>query len=446
MGKMLMNLVPKLDGAVFVEFNNAVDLNQVIQKIPEHARPEAATSDGVSLQLFSQMPTGGGVAVWQPNPKSLVLALKDDVKDVLKNTGASELAAQAVADGPNATASLQLSFAPLKGFMDFASGMPQFEMAGMKDLPKQLKTFSLFVALNEGADVNLLLDTTDAKGAETLKAKFDEQYQGLEGQVQMASQNLPPGTSEEIRTAAQGLAQEVYDSVKSEAKGSQFRLSLRVPAKATDVIAKVAAEQEKLTVPKNNLKQIGIAAHVFHEQHQKFPFPAGPERPEAQRNKLSWRVHLLPYLDQLPLYEQFKLEEPWDSPHNKALIEKMPDVFKVSAETKPGHTQYVAPQGMGYLVDGDKPRSFIDMRDGTSNTIMVLTVAPDKAEVWTKPGGFELDPAKAAEVLGGHPAGFLALGGDGAVHVIPGSIEPDTLKAVLTVDGAEPAGLWDLRQ
>jgi hypothetical protein len=100
---------------------------------------------------------------------------------------------------------------------------------------------------------------------------------------------------------------------------------------------------------------------------------------------------------------------------------------------------------MSFIVDGDKARSFVDMPDGTSNTIMVLTVAPDKAEPWTKPGGFELDPAKAAEVLGGHPAGFLALFGDGAVHILPGNIEPETLKGLLTVDGAEPVSPYDLR-
>jgi hypothetical protein len=302
------------------------------------------------------------------------------------------------------------------------------------------------VGLNDGADVNLLIDANDPKAVENIKKAFDQHYQGLKEQVQMVSQTLPPGTTEAIKTSAQAVAQETYDSVKSEVKGNEYSLSLRVPAKATEVFAKVAAEQAKLVVGINNLKQIGVACHNFHEVHRKLPFPAGPaDQPEAQKNKLSWRVHLLPYLEQAPLYEQFKLEEAWDSPHNKALIDKMPDVFKLSDETKPGHTQFVVPKGMGFVVDGDAARGIADFTDGTSNTIMVVTVALDKAEPWTKPGGFELDPTKAAEVLGGHPAGFLALLADGSVQVMPTSINPETLRALLTIAGAEPVSPYDLR-
>jgi hypothetical protein len=438
--QMMKGLIPKLDGAVFIQFNNPVDLNQMMQKIPEQRRPQAAMSDGVSLQLFTDVPIGGGLAVWQSNPNMMVLTLKNDVKDVLNNTGASEFAAQAVAEAPSAVASFQLSFAPLKPFLQFASGMPQAQMVeGAEDLPNQLKSLSLFVGLNDGADVNLLIDTTDPKAVENIKAAFDQHYQGLEAQVQMASESLPPGTSDEIRTSAQAVAQELYDSVKSEAKGNQYRLSLRVPAKTTDVIAKVAAEQETLSKGRNNAKQIGLACHMFHDVYNSFPFPAGSANaPEENRNKLSWRVHLLPYLEQEPLYQQFKLDEAWDSPHNKALIEKMPDVFKTTDTTKPGYTQFVVPQGMGFVVDGEATaKSFRHFADGTSNSIMVLTVAPDKAEIWTKPGGFELDPTKAAEVLGGHPAGFLAVFADGAVHVVPGSVEPETLKGLLTISGGE---------
>lgn len=448
MMQMLKGFVPKVDGAMYIQFNNPVDLDQFIQKkVPEDRRPQAVTLDGVTLRLFSNVPLGGGVAVWQPNPNMMVVTLKNDVKDVLKNTGASEFAAQAVAEGPNAVATFQLSFAPLKGLLQFAAGMAQGQVEDAEDLPKQLTSLSLFVGLNDGADVSLLIDTNDPKAVDNIKKAIDQQYQGLEPQVQMAAQSLPPGTTEEIRTSAQAVAQEVYDSVKSDAKGNQYRLSLRVPAKATEVVAQVAAEQKKLVVGMNNLKNIVLACHIFHEQHEKFPFPAGaPNLPEAQKNKLSWRVHLLPYWDHAPLYRQFKLDEAWDSPHNKALIDKMPDMFKFSAETKPGHTQFVAPQGMSFVVDGDKSRSFADMTDGTSNTIIILTVAPDKAEPWTKPGGFELDPTKAAEVLGGHPAGFLAAFGDGTVRVLSGSIEPETLKALLTIDGAEPVSPNDLGQ
>ncbi len=69
---------------------------------------------------------------------------------------------------------------------------------------------------------------------------------------------------------------------------------------------------------------------------------------------------------------------------------------------------------------------------------MVLTVKPDQAVPWTKPGGFELDPAKAAEILGGDPKGFLALFADGSVSTLDPHADPKTLKALLTIGGGEP--------
>jgi hypothetical protein len=445
MFQMIKGFIPKVDGAVFIQFNNPVDLNQLLQKLPEERRPQAALSDGVSLQLFANVPVAGGMAVWQPNPTMMVVTLKNDVKDVLNNTGASEFAAQAVAEAPSAVASFQLNFSPLKGLLQFASGMAQGQVEGAEDLPNQLKSLSLFVGLNDGADVNVMIDTTDPKAVENIKAAFDQHYQGLESEVQMVSETLPPGTSEEIKSSAQTVAQELYDSVKSEAKGNQYRLSLRVPPKTTDVIAKVAAEQAKQAIGRNNAKMIGLACHMFHDLYNSFPFPAGASNaPEENRNKLSWRVHILPFIEQEPLYREFKLNEAWDSPHNKALIEKMPDIFKTTDATKPGYTQFVAPKGMGFVVDGDRARRIPDFTDGTSNSIMVLTVAPDKAEIWTKPGGFDIDPTKAAETLGGHPAGFLALFADGFVDVLPGSIEPETLKGLLTISGGETTSRFDV--
>lgn len=447
MVQMFQNLIPKVDGAVFVEFNNPVDLNQLVQKIPENERPQAVTAEGLSLQVFPDAPVGGGVAAWQPNPKMVVMTFRNDVADITKNTGTNELATQAAAEGANATASVQLSLAPLQKLLEMGASMAQGQVEGGENLAKQLKSLSLFVGLNDGADVSLLIDTTDPSAVKTIKDAIDQQYQGLEGQVQMVSQDLPPGTDEDVKDSAQAVAQEIYDSVKSEAKGNQYRLSLRVPPEATEVFVKVAKEQANITRDMNSLKNIVLACLGFHEAYGEFPFPAGlADAPEDQRNKLSWRVHLLPMLDHANLYRQFKLNEPWDSPHNKALIDKMPDWYKLSNETKPGHTQIVAPAGKGFVVDGDNVRRIQDFTDGTSNTIVALTLAPEKAEIWTKPGGFELDPAKAAEVLGGHPAGFMALFADGSVHVLPGSIEPDMLKALLTIAGGEPVSPYDLEQ
>ena len=76
----------------------------------------------------------------------------------------------------------------------------------------------------------------------------------------------------------------------------------------------------------NNLRNIGLAMVNYSSSHNVFPL-AGTVSPDG-KPLLSWRVLMLPYLDQQPLYEEFKLDEPWDSPNNKPLLARMPGVFK----------------------------------------------------------------------------------------------------------------------
>src|SRR5438045_1511259 len=71
----------------------------------------------------------------------------------------------------------------------------------------------------------------------------------------------------------------------------------------------------------NNLKQIALAFHSFHDTYGGMPAAAICDK--AGKPLLSWRVAILPWIEEGALYKQFKLDEPWDSKHNKALLKKM---------------------------------------------------------------------------------------------------------------------------
>lgn len=120
---------------------------------------------------------------------------------------------------------------------------------------------------------------------------------------------------------------------------------------------------------------------------------------------LSWRVHVLPFEDDFAdLYAKFKLNEPWDSPHNLKLVKEMPNVYcdvdpLSMANNQNGKTIYQVPVHKGAIIASDKTTEFKEITDGTSNTLLVATVAPEHAVIWTKPADWEVDLAKKLDKL-----------------------------------------------
>ncbi|GIW93355.1 MAG: hypothetical protein KatS3mg110_1396 [Pirellulaceae bacterium] len=186
----------------------------------------------------------------------------------------------------------------------------------------------------------------------------------------------------------------------------------------------------------NNLKRIGLAMHMYHDQHRRLPAMAS--RDSQGRPLLSWRVHLLPYLDQLELYQQFRLDEPWDSDHNRQLIARMPDVYRCPSAPVPPHmTVYQVPVAPGTMFGNPAGTTFAEVVDGTSNTLMIVERAPAKAVIWTKPEDWEVDfNNPLEELIGDHPRGFNACFADGSVRFIEQQTA-QLLRAWLTIAGGE---------
>src|SRR5215208_5386317 len=82
--------------------------------------------------------------------------------------------------------------------------------------------------------------------------------------------------------------------------------------------------EEHLKAARENLKQIALAFHNHHDANGRLPGNICDKNGKAL---LSWRVQILPYLEEDKLYFEFKLDEAWDSDHNKKLIEKLPKTY-----------------------------------------------------------------------------------------------------------------------
>jgi hypothetical protein len=198
----------------------------------------------------------------------------------------------------------------------------------------------------------------------------------------------------------------------------------------------------------NNLKQIGIALHLHLDAKRSFPAAASYDK--QGKPLLSWRVHLLPYLEQGTLYKEFHLDEPWDSDHNKKLITRMPRAYatpgsrKLAAEGKTtvlgvsGKDAMFPPGGIG---PDHRGLRIADVLDGTSNTIFAVDADDEHAAVWTRPEDLPADPKDPLKGLGfRYGDGFLALLVDGSVRFVSKAVPGDTLNAFFTRNGGEVVG------
>jgi hypothetical protein len=207
-----------------------------------------------------------------------------------------------------------------------------------------------------------------------------------------------------------------------------------------------------------NLKQ--IARNLFdYAVERRHLLPAALCDKKTGRPLLSWRVVLLPHIGQEALYKQFNLDEPWDGPNNKKLLDKMPKVYAPpGGDAGRGMTNYrglIAAPGSAVrtawatLSDKEAPlgvwggRFPAPLEDGTSNTFAVVEAA--EAVPWTRPGELDYDPKKPLPKLGGlFPDGFHAGMMDGAVLFISSQVKEADVRGLITANGREPVDVGAL--
>ena len=207
-----------------------------------------------------------------------------------------------------------------------------------------------------------------------------------------------------------------------------------------------ASDQARDTSIKH-IKEIMLAFHNYRDANGHFPakaiFGADGEP------KLSWRVALLPFLDQGALFQSFHLNESWDSPHNKALIARMPEVFTTpSSPAADGTTRVRLFEGRDTMFRGSHGMKIEEITDGTSNTVSVVTAR--EAVPWTRPGDLPYDRAMPLPALGDvGEIGVLAGITDGSVRYVQGGGE-DLWRKLITPAGGEvliwPALVNSVRQ
>ena len=204
---------------------------------------------------------------------------------------------------------------------------------------------------------------------------------------------------------------------------------------------RVADAKQRLR-SQNNLKEIVLALHNYESAYGHFP---GNVTDKNGKPLLSWRVAILPYIEQNDLYQQFKMDEPWDSENNKKLLPKMPDVFRVGFEEKgEWRTHYQGFAGPGTVFDPRNKVRITAITDGTSNTLAVVEAGPPVE--WTKPADIPFDPQKPLPKLEGPFANVLAAAtADGAAHKLRRDFDEKKFRQLVGAQDGEVVDVGDFR-
>jgi len=185
----------------------------------------------------------------------------------------------------------------------------------------------------------------------------------------------------------------------------------------------------------NNMKWLALAMHNYYDKYKLFPLAVlyGPDG----KTPHSWRVAVLPFLDQKSLYAEYHFDQPWDSPENRKVLEKMPAVYRCPTEPA-GSTNacYFALVGPGTMFDGKTATTFQDVADGTAITILLVEAERDIP--WTKPEDIPYDPDGPLPALGGFfEDGFHVALVDGEGPFLSNTVSEEVLRALITKAGGE---------
>ena len=439
---------------IVLRFSQPLAQGKILGRLWEQTAP--ADLDGKS---YRQGKGPMGLSIFQPDPRTLVVATDELLRKMVANHAAPQGGKMTkmlahVPGKPDLLAVVLIE--PLRSLLSpmvkFAPVPPPF--AGVKEVPELVNYVAVKADLTGDMDMMFTVRADDETAAKRLEGIIDDlMAQGkkiMEAEIAKQEASNDP-VEQAMAKYARRTSARMMETFRPVRKGAT--LSLSGSGRANAQVATIgiliglllpavqaAREAGRRAQSINNLKQIGLA--MANYVSVKGSFPARANFNAQGKPLLSWRVHILPFLEQESLYQQFHLDEPWDSDHNKKLIPLMPSIYSnPSLPPRAGMSDYLGVNGRGLIFEGDKARKPADITDGLSHTIAVVEADENRAVTWTKPDDWEFDATSPLAGLGNaHPSGFCALFCDGSVQFISKDIDPTVFKALLTIAGGEAVG------
>jgi hypothetical protein len=254
------------------------------------------------------------------------------------------------------------------------------------------------------AEVRVVIESVDTDAA----AEILETAQGLVALAKFSLNGNDPNVQAQRK---------LLDTIKIRSEGKQVILTAVL---STEVLAKLQEQSEEAQMM-NEVKQIALSMHNFESAYRRLPFKPGP----GQSDELSWRVRVLPFLEQGVLFQQFDLSQPWDSEANRPFSETQVPAFGIVGETNQTALRWVQ----------SDIESFRDLTDGTSNTIAFIHNAPPVPWAANRP----LTHSDAVRIFLALKPGETMIVGmyDGSVRRLSSDVPIETFEAMLTPAGGE---------
>ncbi|MEZ6116582.1 MAG: DUF1559 domain-containing protein [Pirellulaceae bacterium] len=321
----------------------------------------------------------------------------------------------------------------------------------LAELPNLVDQLDLRLKLTQAQAAQLLFSSADANSAKQARQILEESLKTGQEMIFAQIEQMPTN-DDPVETASQAYAKRMTNMIFQQLKLEQDQTDLSLTmegnnaAVGTSTVAgltllllpavNAAREAARRNQAINTVKQLCLAMLNYESARQSLPAYANFD--EDNKPLLSWRVHILPYLEENELYNEFHLDEPWDSDHNIKLIDRMPEVYRNPNLDDPTMTNFLVPVGEGTIFDGTEGRRIREITDGTSKTILIVEANAEQATIWTKPQDLEFSPKMPMAGLGSfRPGGFIAGRADGSVGFFSRDLNLDMLKALFTCDAGD---------
>ena len=294
-----------------------------------------------------------------------------------------------------------------------------------------IRSASVAIDLNNKELTNFVINTDNEENAELIASQINGFLRTVKMQASQAANELFAEGSDEAKTMS-----EFVNGLKCEVAGASASMSVTKPdgyekfiASAVEKAREAAKQAEKM----NYFRQIGIGLLNAHDAYASFPFPE-PMNSSFSKD-LSWRVIVLPFMEENIMYDKFDFKQAWDSETNLPLAKQMPKAY--------GFGEGGEKTSVCWIKATDKKVRFRDIRDGTSNTIMLME-NPNKV-AWSKPGDLSIDEAVnlVKNLEDGEKLAVVFY--DCSVHTVTNKMDLEKFKALLTLDGGEIVNWSDLR-